>query len=267
MLKGEFIGGARGRLFCVIRFPIGRPRYAVMIVPAFGDEMNKTRRMITELARRLNELGIAVLIPDVYGTGDSDGSFSDASWDGWLEDLATIRDWGEDEGLAVRGVVAVRTGALLAAQLFQSASGAALDTTVFWQPVRSGKAFVRQLLRVRTVANAVNAGARETVDELTSRLSNGETILVGGYPLAAPVVSPLAALELDQLDCTSLGSLHVVEITRVAENCGRFAEKIGRLSAKVFRYSGEPYWNSTETLCDLNVVARTVASLQDGQAV
>jgi exosortase A-associated hydrolase 2 len=257
LLKAVFIGGHSGRLFCTLRLPPDKPRYVVMVVPAFGDEMNKSRRMLTVLSQRLNQFGIAVLVPDLFGTGDSEGAFVDANWDSWRADLVAVRDWAIGEQLQVRGLVAVRTGALLAAQFAQSLASGELDTTVLWQPVRSGTSFVKQLLRIRTLASAVNAGTRETVESLISSISSGEPVLVGGYALTAATVQPLMALNLDQLDCARLGALHVIEVIRTEDRCGDFAEQLGSAAVRGFRCMGEPYWSATETVCDTTVVART----------
>ncbi len=266
MLKGVFIQGRQGRLFCTIRLPAERPRYAVMVVPAFGDEMNKTRRMLSVLAQRLNKSSIAVLIPDLFGTGDSEGSFLDADWRAWIDDLLTVQTWAKREHLEIRGLVAVRTGALMASEMSRSLAEDELRTTVFWQPVRSGATFVKQLLRVRTVAGAVGSGPREAVTDLIAQISAGETVLVGGYPLTRATVLPLMSLNLGQIDGTRLGTLHCVEVTRSQEGCGEFLDELGPSSMKGMRYMGEPYWSSTETVCDLNVVTRT-SELFAGSAV
>ncbi len=260
MLDATFIDGARGRLFCVLRMPTSPPRHAVMIVPAFGDEMNKTRRMITETAKRLNGAQIAVLIPDLFGTGDSEGAFVDADWDGWIEDLAAVRNWATERRLDLKGLIAIRTGALLAAQFARKPPRGAIRETVFWQPVLSGRTFARQMLRLRTMASAVNSGVRESVDELTARIASGEIVSVGGYELTKRLFEPLMLAELTA--CEGLGSLHAIEVTRVDEKCGEYAEQLGDAHLAGVRYLGEPYWSSAETVCDLNVVAATAELLR-----
>ena len=59
----------------------------VMHLPAFGEEMNKSRAMVAAQARALANEGFQVFVPDYYGTGDSGGDFSEATWDLWLEDI------------------------------------------------------------------------------------------------------------------------------------------------------------------------------------
>jgi exosortase A-associated hydrolase 2 len=263
LLKGVFIDGGHGRLFCTLRLPSCRGQSAIMVVPAFGDEMNKTRRMLTETAKELSESGIAVVIPDLFGTGDSGGSFAEASWATWISDLSTVAEWASSERLSIRGLVAVRTGALLAAEFAKSYARGSIVATVFWQPVTRGSVFVRQSLRVRTLATAVNSGAREIVDELIARIRDGEVIFAGGYPFTKATIEPLMAADLSHLVCDELGDLHGVEVTRIQERCGDYAEVFGARHLAGIRYLGEPYWNSTETVCDINVVARTAELLRN----
>jgi exosortase A-associated hydrolase 2 len=257
LLKGQFIDAARGRLFCAVRLPDGRARSAVMVVPAFGDEMNKSRRMVTETAKKLNAAGVAVVVPDLFGTGDSEGSFADADWETWTSDLKAVLEWAVSEGMTIRWLVAIRTGALLAAQFAKSYAPTGIEGTVFWQPVVLGSAFVRQTLRVRTLASAVQAGTRETVDELIARIQSGETIFAGGYPLTRTVIDPLIGADLGELMADKLGALHSVEVTRIQDKCGSYDELLGGRRLRGVRFLGEPYWSAAEIICDMNVVART----------
>jgi uncharacterized protein len=258
LLKGVFIDSEQGRLFCTLRLPTSTPRDTVMIVPPFGEEMNKSRRMLTMVAKGLNEAGIAVLNPDLYGTGDSEGAFRDASWTGWGADLRATDRWAAGEGLTVRGLLAVRTGALLAAEFARSRERD-LSRTVFWQPVLQGKSFVRQLLRVRAMAAAVGGGARETVENLVARIESGEPIDVAGYEMTAAVTRPLLTLQLETLLSDRLGSLHGIEVTRLQEKCGDHQEVVGSHVVPVTRYLGEPYWSATEIVCDMTIVTKTVS--------
>jgi hypothetical protein len=47
-------------------------------VPPFAEEMNKSRRMIAEVGRRLEGSGVGMLLVDLFGTGDSEGEFAQA---------------------------------------------------------------------------------------------------------------------------------------------------------------------------------------------
>src|SRR6185436_14934074 len=68
-----------------------------------AEEMNKCRRMIAEAANALAALGVAALVPDLFGTGDSEGEFRDADWETWKADLDTAVAWASEEGWPVKG--------------------------------------------------------------------------------------------------------------------------------------------------------------------
>ena len=80
-----FLVGGQGTLFAIYYPPAaGVPRRdGVLYVPPFAEEMNKSRRLVALQARRLAAAGFGVLVPDLYGTGDSAGDFAEARWSIW----------------------------------------------------------------------------------------------------------------------------------------------------------------------------------------
>jgi exosortase A-associated hydrolase 2 len=226
-----------------------------MAVPAFGEEMNKTRRMLTELSIQLSHRGVAMLVPDLSGTGDSEGNFADADWDQWIDDLNVVADWAAAQGLQVDRLVTVRTGALLAAQYVQRRP---VRKAVLWQPVFEGSTFVKQTLRVRTLAGAMSSAAKERVEDLIGRIAGGEALNVAGYPLTANTVGKLMKLKADDLALAGFGSVHTIDVTASTDRCGTFEEKRGGTKVEAIRLLGVPYWNPVETIVDHSVIARTV---------
>jgi len=210
----------------------------------------------------LNQKGIAVLIPDLYGTGDSEGNFEQSSWDCWLEDLKCTVDWPPFQHLSLAGMLAVRSGALLAAE-FALVNNTNIAASVFWQPVSRGALLVKQLLRIRSMAMAVNAGRRESVSELLERILAAETIYAGGYPLTKEVVEPLNSRLLDDLVSENLGSTYSLELVRDENRQGRFIERIGKRELTIHRFLGEPYWTATETICNRQIVEETARVLEE----
>ena len=166
MLTAEYIPGTAGRLFCTLHLP-DKPTDshvpAVLVVPALCDEMNKTRQTLARIGHTLNQAGVALLIPDLYGTGDSEGDFRDASWQQWCDDVLTVVDHYAASGLRIRGMVTVRTGVLLAAAVMPRLPVAPLAATVWLQPVLNGDQFLTQMLRVRVLAKTVGEGVAEVL--------------------------------------------------------------------------------------------------------
>lgn len=150
------------------------------------------------IGRTLALKGFCVLIADTYGTGDSGGSFDQASWDGWVDDVARLRRHArannQDLPLWLGGI---RTGALLLAdQLHQAPDG--VDGALMIQPIISGERFLTQFLRLR-VAAAMSRGERESASALKKLLENGENVIISGYSLSPTVALQMAQRSLEQL--------------------------------------------------------------------
>lgn len=142
--------------------------------------------MVALQAKQLAENGLRVVVFDFFGTGDSEGEFGDARWEGWVEDLRTIVSWSRASRDERISLLAIRLGALVA--LDACVAGAGEFQCVFWQPCTSGKAYLRQFLRLRMAEKLINNKAdAESVSALLARLTEGESLEVAGYELAAPL--------------------------------------------------------------------------------
>ncbi|TFW22066.1 hydrolase 2, exosortase A system-associated [Duganella callida] len=196
-----FLAREQGQRFCLAHAPAGRCRGALLYLHPFAEEMNKTRRMAALQARALAEAGYAVLQLDLAGCGDSSGDFADASWDGWLADVAAGRQWLEQQYDQPVTLWGLRTGALLALDYARTAARAP-RRLLLWQPVLNGATFLTQFLRLR-MANALLAegrqGAAEDTQTLRATLQGGAPLEVAGYTLA-----PALAASLDGLDAIRL---------------------------------------------------------------
>ena len=165
-----------------------------MYVHPFAEEMNKSRRMAALQARALAAQGYAVLMPDLYGCGDSSGDFADARWEIWVEDLRRARD----DLLAQYGgplvLWGLRAGCLLLDEL-NTDSVEPPAATVLWQPVVNGELHLTQFLRLRMAAGMMG-GAKESTSQLRARLEGGEVLEVAGYGLAPELAARLATARL-----------------------------------------------------------------------
>jgi exosortase A-associated hydrolase 2 len=251
-LSASFFDGRRGPVFVVLRRPAARePRGTVLFVPPFAEEMNKSRRVLADTAQALEQAGMASVVVDFYGTGDSAGEFRDADCDGWLDDLARAADWSVRQGLPITSLLCVRLGCILGARAARGLEG--IQRTIFWQPVTHGERFLTQFLRLRVAASMMSSDGAETVDGLRKRLAEGAVLEIGGYEL-----SPRLAAQIDQLRLADelgspLGELHWMEIVRAAgaplppasEEVVQRSRSAG-LEPSVRTLAGEPYWSSTE---------------------
>lgn len=190
-----FLGSGADQRFCLFHRPAGTCRGAVLYVPPFAEELNRTRRMAALGARRLAAHGYGVLQIDLLGTGDSAGDFLDARWDLWKADLDLGSAWLRarvEQPLTLWGL---RLGALLALDYARSAT-TPLAPMLLWQPVAGGSTYLTQFLRLRT-ANAMlsdDAAAQTGTKALRAALQAGETLEIAGYDL-----SPDLARAIDSL--------------------------------------------------------------------
>jgi exosortase A-associated hydrolase 2 len=190
-----FLGSGAHQRFCLFHRPAGTCRGAVLYVPPFAEELNRTRRMAALGARRMAAHGVGVLQIDLLGTGDSAGDFADARWDLWKQDLDAAAAWLRARIDAPLTLWGLRLGALLALDYARTAQGP-LAPLLLWQPVASGSTYLTQFLRLRT-ANAMlgdDASAQTGTKALRAALQAGETLEIAGYDLTPDLARAIDAL-------------------------------------------------------------------------
>lgn len=209
--------------------------------------------MAAQMAGRMAQQGLAVLQPDLGGCGDSEGDFADASWQGWLADIAAAADWLRqqypDQPLTLWGV---RLGALLAA-VFAAANPATCRRLLLWAPVANGEAFLTQFLRLQ-LASQMLAGEQQGggTQALLQQLYQGEPVEVAGYLLAPGLALPLADARLAQQLAPGL----CVDWFELATAAGRpLSPAVDKLTGewrangsdvRLQQLVGEPFWSTQE---------------------
>lgn len=256
----SFLAGQNGPLYADFRRPAAAPRASVLIIPPFAEELNKCRRMLALTAEALREAGVASLLLDLYGTGDSGGDFGDARWEIWLADLDVGAAYLAAQGCPVDSVLAVRSGALLAGAWIAGAAPA-LKRLVLWQAVSSGENYLSQFLRLRAMA-AKLAGREEPVKQLKAQLSEGQTLEIAGYALAPALADRLEKARL--ADCPPQGIYtHLFEIGEEFSPAGdklAAAWRAAGVGVQTAPLPGESFWATQEiglapALIDASVAA------------
>jgi len=181
-----------GQRFTSDWVPDGKvPSRAVVLLPPFGEEMNKSRRTVAIAARGFAAHGFAVHAFDPAGAGDSEGEFGDATWARWTSDANFAIARAAERFSAPPTVWAIRSGALLLPAL-----DPVFDDLLLWHPVTSGDVFLTQLLRLRVAADAFAGVTGTTTKHLRAQLLAGETLEIAGYALNPDLVLPMAAVSL-----------------------------------------------------------------------
>ena len=263
----RFLGGDGQRVFTLLRHPRRPGASCALLVAPFGEEMNKSRKMLTDVGIALAKRGIGSVLVDPYGTGDSDGDFSQADWSRWQADLQQAAAWCAEEGLKVDRLLGVRLGCALGAQVARDAIPG-IAQTVFWQPVLDGSRFMDQFLRLRVAASMMEQDRKESTADLRAKFARGETVDVAGY-----CVGPQLAAQIDRVHLAEdlgdhLGQVHWIEVVRSAETPPPApstkavdAARAAGLNVTLYPIAGEPFWSSVEIVRIPALIERTVALL------
>ncbi len=248
-----FLPGAAGPLFNQLYSPRETVSgTAVLLVPPFAEELNKSRRMLALLGRALSRRGVSLLIPDLFGTGDSGGDFVESRWELWLDDLGRCAEWLETEGVTHLSLLGVRLGVLLALDFAQRLEPAC-DKLLFWQPVLSGKQALNQFLRLRIASGLFAGNDKETTASLRQLLQSGESIEVAGYELAPELAFALETKGLDRIQPRVANSIVWLEL---ASRPGRAASSPAKhlmgtwqgegIAVAFESLVGDPFWATQE---------------------
>ena len=87
--QGFTLQGDHGKLSAVLQTPKNKKNYPLVII-AHGFNASKDMYLLTDLARQLNERGMATLLFDFNGHGQSEGSFLDMTIPNELQDARQV---------------------------------------------------------------------------------------------------------------------------------------------------------------------------------
>lgn len=258
-----------GHSSIVVRWtPPEAARARVLFVPAFGDEMNQTRRMVRLTAEALVERSIASTVFDPHGTGDSSAGFAEATVERWLADFAAVLERmraDRDEPIVL---CACRLGVALAAELTHRVPEASIEALVGWAPLLQGRAQLSALQRAAKIAAGRRPGA-ERVDA-KAEWTSGRIAFLGGYP-----ISPALAEQLDRLDATAAPRVRAATLIDVRppapegtvspsealRNRARAWQESG-VAVEVLVVEGAPFWNVPDLVDLPSLVEATAGAVE-----
>jgi len=264
-----FLPVGDGFRFCVFyEAQIHPVKGAVLYVPPFAEEMNKSRRMAARQARSLAKAGYCVLQMDLLGCGDSSGVFEDATWDLWLKDVLQACEHLRSRSKAPLTLWGLRAGCLLAAQAAAELSESV--NFIFWQPVLSGKQHWQQFMRLKTASELVSGSKKGGADEIRQSLAAGHPVDIAGYSIAPGLVQGLESTELlpparkcSQVAWIELSSRSDATLSPVAQKRLQVWEEAGfRVHATVA--TGPAFWQTTEIEDAPELLLKTLDALDSG---
>ncbi|WP_163834588.1 hydrolase 2, exosortase A system-associated [Spartinivicinus ruber] len=216
-ISPHFISSQIGQLFAVhyVPPPTTPTQGYVIHIPAFAEEMNKSRHIVSKQARLMAEQGWQVVVFDLSGTGDSEGLLVEVDWPCWLNDIQTVVDWLVTDQLPIV-LWGLRLGASLAVDYLKQLSQSVNFHLLLWQPVIKGQPFLQQFLRMRLAADLLGEQTGETVKLLREQLKKEGSLEVAGYLLPYPLTSTIDQLDLTQQLLPSTVQVIWLEIVRDA---------------------------------------------------
>lgn len=170
------------QLFCAEYVPTTPSAAGVVLCAPFAEEKIRSLRVYVSLARALATNGVAALLFDYYGDGDSEGDFEEASFEDRIRDIrAVYEDFGRHHNLNKVGLLGLRWGGTLAAIMADELRPSAL---VLWEPViDTSKYFFDHLRSYLASQMLIEGKITRKREELVEALEKGETLTVEGYNL------------------------------------------------------------------------------------
>jgi exosortase A-associated hydrolase 1/exosortase A-associated hydrolase 2 len=225
----------------------------VIHVPAFGEEMNKSRHVVAATARRLAAAGHVVLAPDLSGTGESPAGLASASLQIWVNEISHIVAHARAAGVSDVTLWGLRLGCLVAAEAAAQLSPPP-ERLLLWQPVHKGAQQMSQFLRLLAAAEVTGTvkGTPRAADARAA-LNAGDTVEIAGYPLSGQLYEAICSAELA---CIVLpAGLHVALFEVVASPERPLTALSQRLLERWQQHElvcegsavpGDPFWSTQE---------------------
>jgi len=251
-----FIPSELGALFCMYFSPSSNSNTQCIVhIPAFAEEMNKSRHIVAMQARAFTEQGYSVLVIDLWGTGDSQGDFSEVTWDIWLSNVTSAVNWLQQQGYKSINLWGLRSGALLAID-FINKNSCCIDKLICWQPVLNGEQFLMQFLRLRVAAAMMDkTKSGEKTSDLKDQLLKGYSVEVAGYSLNPKLVIPMLSVKAKQMSLNNVNLCQVFELSDEEELEGshittQWIKQLTELGVNISFdvVNGHPFWVTQEIL-------------------
>lgn len=153
----------------------------LLLIPPLFDEMNRMRQVLVDIMRRLAELGIGSVLPDLPGTNESVLPRDHASLSLWQESLQSCqKSLGN-----INYIASFRGGCLI--------DGFASELPHWRLSPVDGHRLLRAMMRTR-IASDKEAGKTSTMSDLTQQAAS-ETLNLAGNDVNPDMFSALQAAQ------------------------------------------------------------------------
>ena len=247
-------------LHAVLHLPAEAPNVTLVFSHPFAEEKKCAHRTMVEAARAFADAGFAVLRFDHRGCGDSPGAFGTYDLQHWREDIAQATDFAAREAGAPVGLLGLRLGATLVAQVAEQRREIA--GLVLWEPIIDGERYIKQNLR-RTMIKAMmtaHEGGEESDGAAAARASQAAgSVDFDGYQVSEAMREQIAQIDLLEPPPAFPGPALVLNISAtgsVAEPMQRLADAYRQGEAIAVR--AEPVWQRIGVIDAEPIISATV---------
>jgi len=221
----HFLGGS---VYYTVYVPDGTYGKVVVACMPVGEERNHVSHTVSSLLKYGADMGVAGVLFDYPGMGESGGTAGDFSLQGSLETgMAVLNEAFPEYGSLEMVFLGVRSGSFTAADLYRELGG----FLILWEPFISGEQFIKDL-RLRERIRGSLTGSEED-----------GTVCINGEESSPEIYSELKS-RTDILEGIRTSDVHVVRIS----NSGTVPAQYRSIS-KTGSYSSvscPPFWNAHE---------------------
>ena len=186
-IHASYLDVAGEQLYLIRNRCRGTPRARVLMAGPFGLERQNTAISWRLFAEAAAEAGIEAVRFDYRGTGESTGSFREATFSAWIGDLEAVAAAISSPPAVPLFLLGLRVGGLLAAEAFARGLG---DALLLWGAPASGRAALAEVLRRRLATDFMegtqdrggSSEAPATREAYIRDLEAGVEVEVEGYP-------------------------------------------------------------------------------------
>lgn len=267
----HFYSSSSGELFYLHVRAHADSGKALLVIPPFAEEMNKSRKMMALLLNRAAEQGREGFLFDLFGTGDSEGEFADAGWQKWLDNLGDmlvrLKQTYQVTDIAV---VAIRTGALLLNDYLNQLNDAddiGITSIHYWNPVFNSSQFVSQFLRLKLAADMMQEGAEKlTAKQLRAQLAEQGQLEVAGYTLNESLIAGLEQANIalpPSLQQTDTGFYELNALGKLTPGLQKYIPTVmGEGDYLSWAHNAPQFWSTQEiSLCEA-LLQQTLDNIQ-----
>jgi len=165
-------------------------RQFVVLAPPLFEEDARLRKVLVNLSRFLCDAGYDVLRFDYYGTGFSQGHYTDVTLERTRQNLDDALEYCQSTGAERVHLIGVRFGGYLA---LRSLDNKSVDRVVAWEPVMNPATYIKEVLRSEVATQMLIYGeVQQNREQLVKSMRSSGRLYVEGYLISSDLFNQLS---------------------------------------------------------------------------